>query len=107
MSNFTKKAGLMILLLLTAIVGFAADGSYFRTIKKVLPIPTPAGKTYSNEAVTVEYPFEGTTTDPVNISPDDAVSMASLTTGDEIKYVKSGAANGITYALFQPVRGAG
>lgn len=83
------------------------DGSYFRTIKVVLPVPTPAGKTYSNEAVTVEYPFEGTTTDPVKISPDDAVSMASFTTGDDIKYVKSGAAKGITYALFQPVSGAG
>lgn len=82
------------------------DGSYFRTIKVVLPVPTLAGKTYSNEAVTVEYPFEGNTTDPVKISPDDAVSMASFTTGDDIKYVNSGAAKGITYARFQPVSGA-
>lgn len=83
------------------------DGSFFRYVKIVLPVPAPKGKTYTDEAVTVEYPFEGTITDPATITPEDAVSLASFTTGDDIKYKNSASAKDKTYALFQPVSGAG
>ena len=78
------------------------DGSYFRYIKVVLPVVKPSGKTYTDEATAVEYPFAGNSTDPAVVTPEDAVSIASFTHGDNLTDATSGSFDGITYTRFQP-----
>lgn len=80
------------------------DGTYFRYIKVVLPVVAPSGKTYTNEATTVEFPFAGNTTDPATITPEDAISLAAFAAGSDFEE-GSGSADNIAFATFKPVGG--
>ncbi len=88
MKIFTQRAWLMLLVMLANVVGLTASA-----------------QTYTNEAVTVEYPFQGNTTDAVAITPSDAVSIASFAHGSDLKDASSAAWNGVTYTRFQPISG--
>lgn len=57
------------------------DGSYFRYIKTILPVPKKAfvPVTYTNEEVAVRWPFEShATISDYTVSLDDAISVASV-----------------------------
>ncbi len=83
------------------------DGSYYRYVKVVLPVPTnKQGKTYDNAEANITYPFTGNTTDPTVVTPADIASLTSFATGDDIKETTSGSYDGISYTRFQPVSGA-
>jgi Pectin methylesterase len=84
------------------------DGSYYRYVKVVLPIPTPAfqAKTYDNEPATVEWPFTGNTTDPAAVTPEGIVALTAFAHGTDITEATSAAWDGISYTRFQPVSGA-
>lgn len=57
------------------------DGSYYRYIKTILPVPEKAfvPVTYTNEEVAVRWPFEShATISDYTVSLDDAISVASV-----------------------------
>lgn len=57
------------------------DGSFFRYIKTILPVPEKAfvPVTYTNEEVAVRWPFEShATISDYTVSLDDAISVASV-----------------------------
>lgn len=82
------------------------DGSYYRYIKVVLPVPTSKGNTYSNADATIVYPFAGNTTDSVQVNPSDIASLTSFAYGSDLTEAGAKSYNGITYTTFQPVSGA-
>lgn len=85
------------------------DGSYYRYVKVVLPVPTPSsqGQTFSHEAATIEWAFAGNTTDPAAVTPEGIASLTAFAHGDDIADATAGSYDGITYTRFQPISGAG
>lgn len=60
-----------------------AEGRYYRYIQVVLPVVTaPAGKTYTNEPVSVYWAMDAVDNVTATIAPADAISMSSLDSGD-------------------------
>jgi len=60
------------------------DGSYYRYVKVVLPVvQSQGGKTYTNEAATIEWPFDDSNNVSANTAtPNGVFSTVAANTGD-------------------------
>ena len=85
------------------------DGSYYRYIQVVLPVVASAGgKTYTDEAVTVEWPFnDATKYVDYTVTPDGTFSTVAVNPGDltitgTATRTADNLAEGIKFIKFKP-----
>lgn len=78
------------------------DGSYYRYVKIILPVVKSSGKTFTNEAATIIYPYTGNMTDEPTTTPDGAFTLCTSTNGANLTAVSSASYDGTTYTRFQP-----
>lgn len=101
MSNCTNKVTLILLALMVNIVGFAANNK-----QRAGSLPYTTGTTYTSKTASVEFPFNGKSTDPATVTPADAFSLTTFSMGDDLKEAGSSSAHNKTWTLFQPISGA-
>ena len=88
------------------------DGSYFRYIKTILPVPEKAFEpvTYDNETATINWPLNNSAADKIDAyttTPEDAFSTIALNIGD-LTVTGTGTrsseplADGVTFVKFKP-----
>jgi len=61
------------------------DGSYYRYIQVVLPyVETPQGKTFSNEAATINWAMNSSAAAPATVTPDGGFTLTTVAIGEDL-----------------------